>query len=50
MHRTYIEGKKLTFKKVLAVYEKIVKRPATKDERARMARAWLKKPQRPRQK
>jgi hypothetical protein len=48
--RTYIEGKKLTFKAALAVYEKIVKRPATQDERRRMAVAWIRKPPGPRQK
>ena len=43
MHRTYLQGRKLTFAKALALYEQIVQRKATKQERASMARAWLAK-------
>ena len=48
MHRTYLQGRKLTFAKALALYEKLVKRPATKEEKQRMRIAWLSKRSRPR--
>ena len=48
--RTYVEGRNLTFKQTLALFEKLVQRKATGDEISRMRRHWLTKRKRPPQK
>ncbi len=45
--RTYVEGRKLTYKQALDLYEKLVQRRATEDEISRMRRRWLAKRKRP---
>jgi hypothetical protein len=41
--RTYVEGRKLTYKQALDLYEKLVGRKATGKEIDRMRRRWLAK-------
>ncbi len=47
-NRTYVEGRKLTFKQTLAMFENLVQRKATAEERNRLRVRWLFKRQRPR--
>lgn len=41
--KTYVEGAKITFRTALDLFEKLVSRKATPDEKNQMRRAWLKR-------